>query len=290
MKNIPWSHYQLFLSVCRNGGLSGAAAETGLSPATLGRHMLDLERLTGRSLFLRSQAGYRLTADGERLQALLGEADGNLRRVDDWRGEAAAPALVRLAIGTWNAFLVSAHINEFCREGDTFRLQFLVGEARANLAHRENDIGIRSFEPEELNLASIRLCSVAYAPFRAKNAPLSVAHRWLAVTQDAAVSAYLRWPHEHHAADIVMTASRPRSVLDLAEAGAGIAVLPCFIGDVSPRLERAGPIIEMLTQPQWLVTHEEDRYRPEIRIVADRLMHFIKARSALYAGRRAETE
>ncbi|MAM10231.1 MAG: LysR family transcriptional regulator [Rhizobiaceae bacterium] len=290
MKNIPWSYYQLFLAVIRHGGLSGAAAEHGVSPATAGRHMLDLERRLGRALFVRSQRGYSLTPEGETLNALLTGADGSFRRIDDWRGEAAAPQLVRLALGTWNAFLISAHIGEICREDDPFRLQLLVGEARASLAHRENDIGIRSFEPEESNLAALRLGTVAYAPFRARNAPPSAGQRWIAVTREAAISDYLKWPYEARASAIVLSASRPRTMLDLVEAGAGIAVLPCFIGDTNQSLARAGPIIGDLSHGQWLVLHDEERHRRAVRRVADRLAKFMRARLALYAGKRADSE
>ncbi|WP_174803981.1 LysR family transcriptional regulator [Martelella limonii] len=290
MKNAPWSLYQLFLLVVRHGGLSGAADESGLSPATVGRHMLDLEKRLGRALFRRSQRGYRLTQDGEKLFAMLREAEGSLRRVADWQGEASAPTLVRLAIGTWNAFLISQHINDIQPPGDRVRLQFVVGEQRASLAHRENHIGIRSFRPEETNLAARRLCAVAYAPFGAKNAPASQLERWVAVSQDEAVSDYLRYPHRQRARAIAITASRPRSMLDLVEAGAGIAVLPCFIGDTNQRLERAGAIIDELTHEQWLVLHDDDRHQREIRKIADRLARFMKARQQLYAGKRSEAD
>ncbi|MET3600304.1 LysR family transcriptional regulator [Martelella mangrovi] len=290
MKNAPWSHYQLFLLVVRYGGLSGAGQESGLSPATVGRHMLDLEQRLGRALFNRSRRGYDLTADGETLHAMLKEAEGNLRRVEDWQGEKAAPTLVRLALGTWNAFLVSRHINEICSADESLRLQFIVGEQRASLAHRENHIGVRAFRPEETNLAARRIGSVAYAPFRARNSPVSHAERWIAVTREEAISGYLLWPHRHCADSLIITVSRPRSMLDLVEEGAGIAILPCFIGDTNRNLERAGPIIEELTHGQWLVLHNDDRHRHEIRRVADRLTHFMKARLSLYAGKRSEAD
>jgi len=290
MKNIPWSYYQLFIAVIRHGGLSGAAAEHELSPATVGRYMRALEHRLGRSLFRRSQSGYYPTSEGQALHTLLREADGNFRAVDDWRGETAAPALVRLALGSWNAFLICAHIGEIRREDDPFRLQLIIGEVRASLAHRENDIGIRSFAPEETNLASLKLGSVAYAPFKARSAPSSIGERWIAVTREQAVSDYLRWPHQHRASAIVLTASRPRTMLDLVETGAGVAVLPCFVGDTNQRLVRAGPVISELRHGQWLVLHDDERHRREVRRVADRLAGFMKARAALYAGKRAESD
>jgi DNA-binding transcriptional LysR family regulator len=51
MKSTQWDSFQLFLQVARLGGLTGAQASSGLSPATVGRRMLDLEQEIGRALF-----------------------------------------------------------------------------------------------------------------------------------------------------------------------------------------------------------------------------------------------
>ena len=62
MNGAGWDDLQLFLNVATEGGLSGAALRTGLSAPTIGRRMLTLERTTGRTLFVRSQQGYRLSS------------------------------------------------------------------------------------------------------------------------------------------------------------------------------------------------------------------------------------
>ncbi|MEO1295946.1 MAG: sulfotransferase, partial [Cyanobacteria bacterium J06636_16] len=51
--------------------------------------------------------------------------------------------------------------------------------------------------------------------------------------------------------------------LDLALAGQGIALLPTFVGKAHPTLEQRGDIIADLTQDRWIVTHQDDRHRPE---------------------------
>src|SRR5690606_31286128 len=107
MKNIEWDSYQLFLAVARGGGLTGGAETSGLSPATLGRRMLDLEQRLGAVLFERSQTGYRLTAEGQRLLAMLSDMEAAARQVEAWRGDAGAGPLVRIACGTWNAWLIA---------------------------------------------------------------------------------------------------------------------------------------------------------------------------------------
>ena len=97
MKNGNWDSYQLFLQVARLGGLTGAGIASGLSPATVGRRMLDLEQSLGRTLFSRSQTGYRLTADGQALLDHLQEMEAAARKVDAWRQSGGTGATVRIA-------------------------------------------------------------------------------------------------------------------------------------------------------------------------------------------------
>jgi DNA-binding transcriptional LysR family regulator len=286
MKNVSWDAYELFLQVARLGGLSGASGATGLSPATIGRRMLDLEEAIGRPLFSRSRTGYQLTADGAALFSQLLEMEGIARRVEGWKREGAGMPLVRTACGTWLAWMLSRNLADIRTERDEFRLDFFIAERRASLAHRESDIGIRAFEPEESNLAATKLGEVAYAAYRARNAHSSIAERWLAVAEDDAISSYLRWPHQERAGQIAVTVNRPRSLRDLALGGAGTAVLPCFVGDQDMRLERVGDEIESLRHRQWIVMNNDDRHRLEIRTVVDRMVKFVKDRARLFAGQR----
>lgn len=286
MKNIAWDSYQLFLAVARGEGLTGGAESVGLSPATLGRRMLDLEQRLGAVLFERSQTGYRLTGEGQRLLAMLSDMEAAAREVDAWREEPATSALVRVAAGTWNAWLITESFPAIRGPRDDFRIELTVAEQRAQLAHRENDIGLRAFEPEERNLAAIPTGEVAYAAYRARHSGLEGPEHWIAVHKDEAISAYLRWPHEHRAAAIVVTVTRARSLRDLVLSGAGIAVLPCFVGDLEPRLERVGDEIPELRHRQWVVMNNDDRHRRPVRTVADRLVKLMKGHADLYAGKR----
>lgn len=286
MKDISWDAYQTFLAVARHGGLTGAAQASGVSPATVGRRVLDLEQTIGRQLFLRSQTGYRLTADGQALFEQLQAMDAVVRRVENWRQEAHGSAVVRLMAGTWVTWLICENIQAIWSERDGFRLDMSVSERRATLAHRESDVGVRAVMPEEPSLTSRHIGEVAYAAYRQRNAPDGLASAWLAVSEDDAISPYLRWPHEQAAASIAVIVSRPRSLLDLARAGAGQAVLPCFVGDLDPGLERAGEELKQLRHGQWIVTNSEDRHRREIRTVSERLYRLVKSHADLFAGKR----
>ncbi|MBB4274735.1 LysR family transcriptional regulator [Rhizobium mongolense] len=286
MKNTPWDSYQLFLQVARRGGLTGASVASGLSPATVGRRMLELEQETGRMLFARSQTGYRLTADGQTLLDHLQEMEAAARKVDAWRKAGEGGATVKIAAGTWVAWLLTENFSAIRMPADAFNIVLTIGEARANLAYRESDIGIRAFEPDEANLAARLLGEVAYAVYVRRNAG-ELENRWIAVAEDEAISAYLRWPYRQTPESIVATVNRPRSLPDLVRAGAGKAVLPCFVGDLDPELQRLGGELAELRHRQWIVLNNEDRHRPEIRTVADRMTKLLKSYADLFAGKRA---
>ncbi|PCK88758.1 LysR family transcriptional regulator [Rhizobium sophoriradicis] len=285
MKNANWDSYQLFLQVARLGGLTGASAASGLSPATVGRRMLDLEQEVGRALFSRSQTGYRLTQDGQALLDHLQEMEAAARKVEAWRQSGEGGTTVRITAGTWLAWLLTENFAAIRMPGDAFAISLSIGEARASLAYRESDIGIRAFEPEEANLAARLLGEVAYAVYARRNAA-ETDERWIAVGEEEAISAYLRWPHAHAASGIVATVNRPRSLPDLVRAGAGKTVLPCFVGDLHPELQRQGVELPELRHRQWIVMNAEDRHRPEIRTVADRMTKLIRSYADLFAGKR----
>ncbi|RXT28420.1 LysR family transcriptional regulator [Rhizobium leguminosarum] len=285
MKNASWDSYQLFLQVARLGGLTGASTASGLSPATVGRRMLDLEQEIGRALFSRSQTGYRLTQDGQALLDHLQEMEAAARKVAAWRQSGEGATTVRVAAGTWLAWLLTENFAAIRMPGDAFAISLTIGEARASLAYRESDIGIRAFEPEEANLAARLLGEVAYAVYVRRNAA-ETDERWIAVAEEEAISAYLRWPHTHAGTGIVATVNRPRSLPDLVRAGAGKTVLPCFVGDLHPELQRQGSELPELRHRQWIVMNAEDRHRPEIRTVADRMTKLIKSYADLFAGKR----
>lgn len=78
-----------------------------------------------------------------------------------------------------------------------------------------------------------------------------------------------------------------RAVLDCLRAGIAQTVLPCFVGDAEPAVERTGRAIAELREEQWLVLNEEGRREPAVRTVIDRLTNLLTEYRPLFEGRRA---
>lgn len=51
----------------------------------------------------------------------------------------------------------------------------------------------------------------------------------------------------------------------LAEAGLGVAPLPCYLGDMSPGLQRLSAPIAAMQSGLWILTHEDMRRSARIR-------------------------
>lgn len=78
-------HLRYFLSVCRSGSFTKAAAELRIAQPALSRQIQDLEDEIGVDLFRRSTRGVTLTAEGELFQReadrLLQDAGESVRKV-----------------------------------------------------------------------------------------------------------------------------------------------------------------------------------------------------------------
>jgi DNA-binding transcriptional LysR family regulator len=286
MKNIDWDDIRCFLAVARGGGLSRAAVVTGLSPATLGRRMLVLERQLARTLFVRRQTGYALTADGNDFLAIALAMDATSKSIDFWRGSDAAKPVIRLSAGTWTANFLCENLSFLWTPDDPFILAFHTTEARLDITHREVDIGIRSRQPDTPNLVARRTGFVAHAAFRARHAVPAARKRWLATVAEYAITPATRWVAGRAGLEIAAYASTPRTLYDLIHAGLGNGVIPCFAGDRDPMLERTGPPIADLMEEQWLVMHDEGRSIPAIRTVIDRVADLLVEHGALFSGQR----
>ncbi len=284
MADPNWDDLQLFHVVAELGGLSAAAQRTGLSAPTIGRRMLALERTLGRSLFLRSQRGYRLAHDGEalfaRVRGMQAVADG----IAEWHGEAFAMPWVSIAVDSWLSGFAADRVLQIKGPEDGFRICLAAAGPSLALAFREADVAVLGARPDSGNLAVRRAGSMAYAVYRRRDLGDGDAP-WVSMGTGSAVSASDRWVFENRESSITTWTEDRDLLARLVAAGAGQGVLPVYLGDANPVLERVGGLIEELTHPLFIVANDDDRHRPEVRTVIERLAVFLRENEALIAGR-----
>ena len=286
MADANWDDLQLFHVVAETGGLSGAAQRTGLSAPTIGRRMLALERTLGRSLFLRSQRGYRLAHDGEILFERVSGMQAVADAIAEWHGDAFAMPWVSIAVDSWLSDLAADHVSDIKAPEDGFRICLSAAGPSLALAFREADVAVLAARPDSGNLAVRRVGSMSYAVYR-RHDRKDETLPWVSMGTGAAVSPSDRWVFENHESGITVWTEQRDLLVRLIAAGAGQGVLPVHVADRNPALERVGDIIEELDHPLFIVANDDDRHRPEVRTVIERLAALIKANSSLLSGQRA---
>ncbi|MBN9886826.1 LysR family transcriptional regulator [Salipiger abyssi] len=253
----------LFLEIAATGSLTGAAERCGVPLPTLSRRMARFERSTGRTLFLRGKAGYALTAEGRALASEASELHEIRARLSRWVDAGRGPAPVRITAGFWTSRFLAMSLDPV--RNPLWLPAFVPSNAVLDLARREADIGIRNRPPDSPRLARRRLRRVDHAIYGIGPQVTG----YVTLPKGPGLAASQRWLHETHGDEIATTASDPRLCLDLALAGFGRVVLPCFIGDAEPRLARLSEPIAALAHDEWLVSHHEARHDPPIRAALD---------------------
>lgn len=279
---LSWGDLGLFVAVARGGGLAGGARLTGMSAPSLGRHMANLEQAYGEELFIRQARGYDLTAAGQELLQQALEIEAQVHTIERRRDNRRASLPVHISAGTWTTLFLIRNMAALHRPD--VRLVLQAAEARHDISRRETTIGIRNARPTEAALVARRTARVTFAPYVATQ--LAQQADPVGFLASSAPTPSAEWVRQMHAGDIVLQVSHPRSLLDLAMQGAGQAVLPCFIGDAQPGLQRSGGVIDALTHEQWLVVHGEDRTQPQVRQTITAITRLLTSHKDLFAGER----
>lgn len=265
-EKIAWDDLRLFLVVADAGGLSRAAARTGASAPTLGRRMVALEQAIGRDLFVRHAKGYDLTDAGAELRANLSGVAQRIEQVTT----PATRSTVKISAGIWTTRLLCRHAAQLAHPGVTLR--FVAADHVLDIAHREAVIGVRNKRPHQSGLAGQRVGQVQFAAYTARGADDT-----LPFVQVTGATPSAQWVKDNGPTAFEVT--HPIHAFDLAKAGVARAVLPTFIGAAEPDLKHCGPIIPELTHDQWLVSHNSDRFLPQVRRCLDRLAPLLAAQS-----------
>jgi DNA-binding transcriptional LysR family regulator len=256
--------------------------------------MLALERALGATLFLRHQVGYDLTEAGRQL---LNQAEGLEEcalAVERWRAAIDPTAVVRIAAGAWTGGFLARHSRKLLQGAGSPRLEIVTGSTMANLSRREANLGLRNRRPETGGLAGRRLGPVAFAVYGApallEGDPAACNDQrfgecdWIILAQPGPMVPSAQWLERQLARKPRVACSDPQALLAAATAGAGLCVLPCFVGDGDPGLRRASATIPELEHEQWLVSHDDDRHNRPIRRMADRLFRLMRDNRQLFAG------
>ncbi len=294
---FEWSDLRVLTTVHRTGSLSAAAGVLRIDQTTVGRRLSALEAALGARLFHRGRDGLRITRAGDEVLAFAGRMEEEalaLERAVQGRDRAASGPVRLTTLESFGSRFLAPRLGALRAKHPGVVLDVHTDNRSLSLTRREADLAVRYRRPEQPGLLARRVGALAYAAY-ASPAYLAAAgrprrpadlarHAVLGYDDELAANPEARW-----LASLVGpagVAGRSNSVGALAAAaaaGAGIAALPCFVGDADAGLERVLP--PAVTRDVWLVVHPELRDVGRVRAVMEFVSEAVAAAEAELLGR-----
>lgn len=290
MQPSDWNDYQAFLAIARAGQLARAASAMGVDATTMGRRLRRLEARVGATLFEQTREGQVLTEAGEAMLVDVEAMEQAASRI----AESAAVSgglsgLLRVSLsegfGTW---FVAPRVHGFTEAHPRLMVDLVASTGFLSPSKREADLAVTLSRPRAGPVIAGKLSDYALRLYAAsaylvvhgapeRPADLTARHRLVGYVPDLLFAPELRYLAEIE--PDLSAALRSSSIITqyrMIAAGAGIGVLPCFIGDDDPALV---PILpeRRITRSFWVVTHKDTHNLARVRAFKDWLTGVVAA-------------
>ncbi|WP_192564218.1 LysR family transcriptional regulator [Pseudomonas gozinkensis] len=283
---MNWDDARVFLAVCRESTLRGAARVLGVDQATVGRRITALEKSLGATLFLRTSEGYALTAVGEaalksveKMEHSALELERRIQGLDNrLTGSVRVSTTDSLAID----FLIPA-IAQLHEYHPDVRVHLDASTQILSLAKREADIAVRNTRPDNPDLIARRIARWPVGLFASQ----AYVDRHGVPTPGSAFEGHdlvVYQPYLQGNKDLTLVTesiSRGRIVAGLSSsllvrrsiaAGLGVGEIPVYMGERDGLVRLWPERTRALPYEVWLVTHADLRHTARVRVVIEQIV------------------
>jgi len=279
---FDWDDLRIFLAVARARKMAPAARALGVDATTIGRRLARLETALNAPLFETIGGERRLTTRGDALfahaEAMEGAALGALGDVAGERSSLAGQVRLSVSEGlaTW---VLAPALAEFHRGHPDIQLDLITASGFLNPSKREADMAVMLARPRRgrlvaAKLGDYRLGLYASAEYLARHPRPERLEDLGRHSLIGYVPEFIYSPELDYLGEIgarIEPSLRSTSINvqhRLVAAGAGIGVLPAFIGTRDTGLVPLLADEVRIARSFWLVTHGDMRRLARIEAVA----------------------
>lgn len=290
MHDLNWNDVRVFLAVAEAGQIGRAAQALRVDPTTLSRRLRRLEQHLEISLFERTREGQVLTEAGEVLLSkaeTMAHAAGSIDAVLGPHTGLSGSLRLSVSEGFGSQFL-TPYLADFARTHPNLTLELVANSGFLSPSRREADIAVMLSRPKAgpvlcRKLADYALMLYASPDYLRRNgvpgdtADLASDHMLISYVPDLLYAPELNYLDEFHTG---LTARLRSSSINaqhrLIAEGAGIGVLPRFIGEASGELVPVCPD-RAITRSFWVVTHRDTQNLARVRAGKEWLLECVEA-------------
>ncbi|MCF6443612.1 LysR family transcriptional regulator [Nereida sp. MMG025] len=282
---MDWDKLRIFHAVADAGSLTHAGDTLHLSQSAVSRQIRALEESLNVTLFHRHARGLILTEQGELLfdatQAMNKRLEAASARIKDSEEEVFGELRVTTTTGFGSLWL-APRLPALYAKYPELKIDLMLEERVLDLPMREADVAIRMKEPSQSDLIRKKLMTVRMALYASKSyiaqhgAPQTLRelkkHRLICQSPNSIqVGAGARLVAELMTEEItsLLTVNNYFGVLQGILSNLGIGVLPDYVVNDTPEIERVLPQISSQEVPVFLAYPEELRQSQRIKAFRD---------------------
>jgi DNA-binding transcriptional LysR family regulator len=260
-----WDDLRFVLAVAETGALSRAAARLGVNHATVLRRIGAFEARIGLRIFDRTPKGYSLTDTGARLLPALSGVETAIEALERIASGADTTmrGIVRLtSTDTFTTTVLPRIAHAFTQSHPGITIELLTTSLHVSLSRLDADMAVRPAYALPRDMVGVEAAILGFAVYgrrdvvdRARLSP--EAAPWLDVSPSLRDAPPGRWMTEQRVppGQVVATADSFVTMRAMALAGAGLALLPCILGDEAEGLVRRDRGEVLLRVPIWVACH-----------------------------------
>ncbi|PXX89675.1 LysR family transcriptional regulator [Marinobacter vulgaris] len=280
---MDWDYLRYIHALAIGGTLAKAGEILGVHQTTVLRRLDQMEEQLGVQFFERNRDGLQLTPVGETAFRAAERLTGDMENLErQLRGQDSAPVgKVRLAAtDTMVNALISPMIADLLREYPDIELEVLTDNDVLNLSHREADLMLRPVNKPQATLEGERIGTIESAVYGAaryckRNPAMDLENGpeqqlWILPDESFSHLATGRWYRKNlKNASSIIRCNSLQAMHALARAGAGLAALPCYLGDSTRELKRLSGPLEGEGVDLWLMVNHETQQMARVRLVKE---------------------
>lgn len=266
-----WNDLRIFITVSRTHTLAEASRQLALDATTIARRISRLSDDLQAQLFEGNGPERRLTDAGQKLLRYAERIeDAALAAAEDVTGERRSlSGQVRLSVSegfaTW---VLAPRLHLLAARHAGIRLDIITASGFLNPSKREADMAVMLARPKRGRLTVRKLCDYRLHLYASRN---YIATAGMPDSRDALgahplvgyVPEFLFAPELNYLDEVeqgleaTLRSSSINVQHQMIAQGAGIGVLPDFMGEPDPLLRRVLPDMVEIQRTFWLVTHAE---------------------------------
>jgi len=291
MHRMDWDDIRYFLAVARKGSIRGGSALLDVNHSTVSRRINSFEQKLDVRLFDRLPTGYTLTPAGEDMLSSAVRIEEEVNTLDRkvLGRDVELTGQIRITMPAPIVNLITPGLVAFTQTYPSIELETLVSYEEFNLSKREADIALRITDNPPDHLVGRKILKYAKSVYGSK----SYLKDYMA-TKDTGLLNWIGWnsatddkwiqKSDFPNIEIYHQLSDVMSQLAAIKAGMGIAILPCFLGDVELDLQRVPPAKAIPAWDIWLLTHKDLRGTARIKTFMSFMTEAIRQHEDLLMG------